>query len=314
MATYSKTLFNAGNYSAFRPTYPRALYEFLYRYHQSTPSAQWKRVVDLGCGPGQATVELTKFEEIIGVDPSEAMITKAKELLKSHPSSGLSKITYVKGQAENLEHLEAESVDMVVTAQAAHWFNYDRLWPQLARVLRKEGTVALWGYSQFRIDGHPYLTPLIHEYSKGSDPINSIGPYWEEPGRSILDNHYLDIPKAPTEYFKNHEHIFWTGDYHPNLPSPKPILLRKRGSWESLQAYLRTFSSLFTYHEAHPNDKEQFTGLSQRPASGHGEKQGDIVERLWWTLKETVAKENNGDEGSEIEIVWPTAMLLFKKK
>ncbi|GJJ12897.1 hypothetical protein Clacol_007143 [Clathrus columnatus] len=274
MATFAKTVFNAGNYSAVRPVYPRALYDFIYQYHQSTSPAQWKRAVDLGCGTGQATVELTNFKEIIGIDPSEAMITKAKELLKSHPSSELSEITYVKSQAEDLDHLEAESVDLVVTAQAAHWFNYDRLWPQLARILRKEGTVALWGYSQFRIDGHPSLTPLIHEYSKGSDPINSLGIYWEEPGRSIVDNHYLDIPKAPTE----------------------------------------TFSSLYTYHETHPDDKEQFTGLLQRPASGNGEKQGDIVERFWWTLKETVAKENGGDEGSEIEIVWPMAMLLFKKK
>lgn len=88
--------------------------------------------------------------------------------------------------------------------------------------------------------------------------------------------------------------------------------MRKRCSWESFQGYLRTFSSLYTYHEAHPNDKEQFTGLSHRPNSGH--KQGDIVERFWWTIKENVAKENGGNEGDGIEIVWPLAVLLFKRK
>lgn len=80
----------------------------------------------------------------------------------------------------------------------------------LSRVLR--APPILQGYSQFRIAGYPSLTPLIHEYSKGRDPVNSIGPYWEEPGRSILDNHFLDIPKAPVEYFKDHESIFWTGN------------------------------------------------------------------------------------------------------
>lgn len=89
-------------------------------------------------------------------------------------------------------------------------------------------------------------------------------------------------------------------------------MMRKRCSWESLQAYLRTFSSLHTYHEAHPEDKDQFTGLPHRPTSG--EKRGDIVERFWWSLKEHVARENDGHERDEIEIVWPVAMLLFKKK
>lgn len=52
MATYAATMFNAGNYLAARPTYPKALFEFVYQYHQRTPSTQWMRAVDLGCGTG----------------------------------------------------------------------------------------------------------------------------------------------------------------------------------------------------------------------------------------------------------------------
>ena len=81
-------------------------------------------------------------------------------------------------------------------------------------------------------------------------------------------------------------------------------------SREGLQAYLRSSSALFTFHEIHPEDVEQRTGLTQRPAS---EKKGDIVERLWWNLKDEVARVNGGDEGEGVEIEFPLAMLLFKK-
>ena len=29
-------------------------------------------------------------------------------------------------------------------AQAAHWFNWDKFWPEVARVLSKDGTFAAW--------------------------------------------------------------------------------------------------------------------------------------------------------------------------
>ncbi|KIJ49131.1 hypothetical protein M422DRAFT_205327 [Sphaerobolus stellatus SS14] len=308
MATFAKQAFNAASYAAVRPTYPRALFDFIYQYHGGGSAARWERAVDLGCGTGQATTELTGFREVIGMDPSESMIKKANQNLQA--LSTTTSVRFVKSEAEDLQLLEPESVDLVVAAQAAHWFDYTKLWPQLARILRRNGSVAFWGYSQMRISGHPYLTPLIEAYSTGSDALNSVGPYWEQPGRKIVDNHFLDIPKAPEEYFKEHQHIFWTGNYYPSLPSAKPILLRKRTTWDGLQAYLRTFSSWYTFKENNPEDFEQFTGLSQRPSLG---KRGDVVERFWWTLKERVAEENDGDEGQEIEIEWPLAMILFKK-
>ena len=84
-------------------------------------------------------------------------------------------------------------------------------------MLRKDGTLAVWvgahghkthhrqhahhvlhadadpsivpqGYSEFRLSRYPTATKLINQYMQGSDPKNSLGPYWERPGRTILDN------------------------------------------------------------------------------------------------------------------------------
>ena len=55
------------------------------------------------------------------------------------------------------------------------------------------------------------LTPLIHAYSKGNDPQTSLGPFWEQPGRDIIDNHLQDIPNPPSDLFTV-ERVYFTGN------------------------------------------------------------------------------------------------------
>ena len=43
---------------------------------------------------------------------------------------------------------------------------------------------------------HPSLNTLITAYAQGKDPASSLGPHWQQLGRSILDNHLLDVPDA----------------------------------------------------------------------------------------------------------------------
>ena len=54
MATFSKLPFNTAVYAAARPTYPRQLFDFVFRYHgeKSVGKARWDVAVDLGCGTG----------------------------------------------------------------------------------------------------------------------------------------------------------------------------------------------------------------------------------------------------------------------
>ena len=71
-------------------------------------------------------------------------------------------------------------------------------------------------------------------------------------------------------------------------------------TWDDLLAYFRTFSSLHTYHEKHPEDL-------QNP-------DGDIAVRFRQSLKELVAKEGGAVENSDhIDVEWPLALILAKK-
>jgi len=71
-------------------------------------------------------------------------------------------------------------------------------------------------------------------------------------------------------------------------------------SWTDLLAYFRTWSSLHTYHEQFPEDRE---------LAG-----GDIAVRFCRSLKEGVENEGGeiGDE-DEVEVEWPMAVMLARR-
>ena len=76
--------------------------------------------------------------------------------------------------------------------------------------------------------------------------------------------------------------------------------MRKTVTWADLQAYLRTWSALHTYHERFPEDLQR--------------ADGDIAERLVRALKSGVEGDGRAvGEGDEVELEFPLALLLATK-
>ncbi|KAF9499638.1 S-adenosyl-L-methionine-dependent methyltransferase [Pleurotus eryngii] len=316
MATFAKQSFNTSTYASFRPNYPRQLYDLIFKFHEhgtaspiagtsssnvKFPPCRWNRAVDLGCGTGQATTELTPFKRVTGVDPSEKMIEGARSSVAYLGLENSAQFDFVQSSAESLEFLEDSTVDLITAAQACHWFTWQKAWPEFARVLRPGGSAAFWVYSEFRFSRHPFLAPLITDYAQGKDPENSLGPYWQQPGRHILEDHLLAVPEPAdilgAGVFAKLQRIYFTGDHYPLLPDPKlPVILRKRVTWTDLLAYLHTWSSLNTFQERYSSDAE------------HAD--GNIATRFWKSLKEGAAVSNDTDE---VDIEFPLALLLVKK-
>jgi len=302
MATFAKSTFNSVQYAAARPTYPRQLFDFVHGYHERSPAARWDTALDLGCGTGQAAVNLDRFQNIIGVDPSLNMLEKARKEADEKFGAQASRIQFVQSAAENLSFVADTSVDLIVAAQAGHWFDWHKLWPEVARVLRPGGSCVFWGYSEFRVADYPGVTYLINEYSQGKDPKKNLGPYWEQPGRKILDNHLLDVPKAVDvvpNAFTDSEHVFFTGDHHPDLPNPKPVILRKPTTWHGVNAYLQTYSSLHRYHEVYPNDKNS-------PA-------GNLAQRFAARLRGATIGFGMDRDQLDVTIEWPMAVVMVRR-
>ncbi|KIY51923.1 S-adenosyl-L-methionine-dependent methyltransferase [Fistulina hepatica ATCC 64428] len=321
MSAFAKRSFDTAVYAACRPTYPNQLFQMLFKYHElgssfnnpnnaanrSKKIPRWDLAVDLGCGTGQATLGIvSSFKRVVGVDASEKMLDGARKYITANLDKQVldaHQIDFVASSAEDLSFLQDSSVDMVIAAQAAHWFDWNKMWPQLARVMRAGGSAAFWIYSEFRLTDYPSATAVINDYMVGTDPANSVGSYWQQPGRSILNNHLLDVPAANAVVpgaFDNWTRLFFTGPHYPTLPGNAPVILRRDTTWEGLLGYLQTFSALHVFREQHPEDAEH--------------PDGDITVRFLKRLKDAVRTEDGGvDAGERLRIDWPLAVILVKK-
>jgi SAM-dependent methyltransferase len=118
----------AETYDRVRPPYSPLLLDRAQELFELDARA---RVLDLGAGTGRVTRELARrFERVVAVEPDERMRALHGEALA--------------GSAEAIP-LEASSVDAVFVGEAFHWFDPEAAIPEIARVLRPRGGLAiLW--------------------------------------------------------------------------------------------------------------------------------------------------------------------------
>lgn len=166
----------SADYAAFRPSYPRALVDVLADAAPATDLA-----LDCGCGTGQLSVLLAdRFARVIATDASAKQIENAQ----THP-----RIEYRVARAE-ASGLPGGSVDLVVTAQAAHWFDLPAFHDEARRVARPGAVVALVTYGVLRLE-EP-LDALLGDFYG-----NVVGPYWPPERRHVEDGYRsFDFPFA----------------------------------------------------------------------------------------------------------------------
>jgi ubiquinone/menaquinone biosynthesis C-methylase UbiE len=127
----------ADAYDAYRLGYTGLVWDHLARRRGLVEGAN---VVDIGCGTGLSSSPLIdRGAHVVGVDPDQAMLERADAALGD-------RARFVLGSAERLP-LEDDSADLIVSAQAAHWFEEPDATVEIQRVLRPGGHVAfVWKY------------------------------------------------------------------------------------------------------------------------------------------------------------------------
>lgn len=147
------------DYVKYRPGYPREIVTWL---HERCGLQQGARVADIGAGTGiSARCFLDAGHTVIAVEPNGAMRAAADAWL-----SGYRGYASVAGTAEATT-LDDASVDLVIAAQAFHWFDPDTARREFARILAPGGQVALFWNSRL-VDGTPFLEgyeALLQRYS-----------------------------------------------------------------------------------------------------------------------------------------------------
>lgn len=125
----------AAAYAAARPSYPESMARDL---KQEFGLADNAVVADLGSGTGLSSVPFLRASfSVIGVEPNAAMRALAEKNLAAH-----ARFSSAHGTAED-STLPTHSVDLVIAAQAAHWFDAARARVEALRILRRPACAAL---------------------------------------------------------------------------------------------------------------------------------------------------------------------------
>lgn len=204
----------AENYATFRPRYPAALYA-----HVASLAPRRGLAWDCGAGSGQATVDLAAwFERVVASDLSEPQLARAPRSAKI--------LRYV-GRAEE-SAIATGVVDLIVVAQALHWFRHDAFYAEVRRVAAPGAVIAVWSYGPVWVEGAVSiaLTRFQEEF---------VGAYWP-PERRYVDEGYRTIP-FPFEEF----------------PVPR-LNLEARWTLGELLGYVRSWSATARYVAARISD------------------------------------------------------------
>jgi SAM-dependent methyltransferase len=183
----------AADYARFRPRYPREMFGYLGSFAPSRQLA-W----DCGTGTGQAAVGLASvFDRVIAIDASEKQIANA-ELHE--------RVEYRVAPAET-SGIRSGTIDLIMVAQALHWFDLDRFYQEAQRVLKPAGVLAASAYNLLHIE--PAIDEIVNRYY-----YEVVGPFWP-PERKLIEQfadlpfpfHEIDPPKFEMTAHWNLDHL-----------------------------------------------------------------------------------------------------------
>lgn len=211
-----KDLFSghAKQYAAFRPHYPKALYDVVLQ-HVAQREAAW----DCATGNGQvATALAASFRHVYATDISAQQLHEAPLLPNVH---------YSVVRAEQAT-FPTNAFDLITVAQAIHWIDCPSFYNVVRQVARPGALLALWGYNLLQID--PDVDRIVTYLYR-----ETVGPYWDA-ARRLVDESYQTIEFPFRE-----------------IPAP-PLAMEFEWTREQLAGYLSTWSAVQGYIRATGTD------------------------------------------------------------
>ena len=111
------------------------------------------------------------FDHVIATDASEKQIANAKPHQR---------VEYRVAPAEH-SGIKSGTLDLIMVAQALHWFDLPRFYREASRVLKNNGLLAASAYKFF------HITPEIDQVVNHRYYDKVIGPFWP-PERELVEN------------------------------------------------------------------------------------------------------------------------------
>jgi len=165
---------HARQYQNARPDYPPELFHQLAKLAPANSRA-W----DCATGNGQAAYTLARhFTHVFASDASFEQVRRV---------SRHNRISYHVAKAEASAFAD-DLFDLVVVAQALHWFDIDSFMAEARRVLKSNGLMAVWCYQRM------YITPAIDDIIL-SYYTQTVGSFWPAERRHVENGYrFFDLP------------------------------------------------------------------------------------------------------------------------
>lgn len=297
MATYSEKTFNTKVYDLARPSYPEEFYKTLIEYHNSTPPSENDVALDIGCGSGFVTFQLSKhFKTVIGTDISETMIKQCVE----DPRTKDSNLRFAVAAAEQSPlFIAPNSVDLLTGAECCHWVDHEKFFAEAHRVLKPNGTLAYWFYLDpvFIGEGSEVANDIYQNYAYGSSVANGevgiekyMGLYYEQPGHEFFRT-ALKTVEIPKLMFGN----VVINHYDPKVDgddsSKTTLFIKKTINLEIWRQYVKSWSAYHSWMRE------------------NGKENKDVADVYIDELKQKVGWTDDDD----IQIIFPTIYFFSKK-
>jgi hypothetical protein len=142
---------------------------------------------------------------------------------------------------------------------------------------------------------------LIEKFVNGNG-LYDVGPYWQQPGRSILQNHLREIVYADPSLLTDSKYLVFSGDWYPESKHPsaevRRVIMSMPATLEGLEGNLRTWSSVHTY-------LEKFPDVAAMRGKG---TEGDVVDQMISKLK----AEGVPEDGA-FTVDTAMVLLLYRK-
>ena len=154
---------------------------------------------------------------MIATDASETQIANAE------PHE---RVEYRVAPAEN-SRIESGKVDLIMVAQALHWFDLDRFYAEARRVLKSDGVLAASAYNLLHIN--PLIDEVVNRYY-----YEVVGPFWPQERKLVEQFDNLPFPFREID--------------------PPKFEMTAQWNLDHLVGYLRTWSSTQRFMDAKSSD------------------------------------------------------------
>ncbi|GAA4097218.1 methyltransferase domain-containing protein [Actinomadura miaoliensis] len=208
----------AALYQGARPGYPAELFSDLVAVTGIEPPAH---LLEVGCGPGTATLPLARMGfKITAVELGAALAAEARDNLADFPD-----VSVITSSFEGWEPPAGVLFDLIYAATAWKWVDPEVKYAKAAALLAPDGHLAVWGAGHAFPEGFdPFFTEIQHVYDEIGE---GDGGSWPPPPPE-------DQPDATATEFETSGHF--------SLVATRRYVWARRYTADEYIALLDTFS------------------------------------------------------------------------